>query len=65
MSTPVFAQVSYDVEGASKACGLAMSTVREAISKGDLPVRYYGKKPLVLANDLYEWINDLPDEKKR
>lgn len=66
MDETLFIQpVSYSMRGAAAATGLSESTLREAISKRYLPVRYYGKKPLILFEDLREWVRDLPDEKRR
>ncbi len=65
MSTPVFAAVSYSLSGAAEATGLSERTLDRAIAIGDLPVRYSGSKKLILANDLFEWVDGLPDEKRR
>lgn len=65
MSTPVFAQISFSVDGAAEATGISATTIRAVIRSGDLPARYYGPKTLILANDLFEWVDGLPDEKRR
>lgn len=63
--TLIIQPVSYSMRGASAATGLSERSVARAIQAGDLPVRYYGTKPLILFEDLREWIRDLPDEKRR
>lgn len=60
---PVFAQVSFSVQGAAAAVGLSTEAIRIAIRTNALPVRYYGTKPLILAPDLYDWVDGLPDRK--
>lgn len=62
-STPVFAQVSFDMAGAALATGLSEKSLDRAIAVGDLPARWFGRKKLVLAPDLFAWVDSLPDEK--
>lgn len=55
--------VSYDLAGAADACGLSLREVQRAIRRGDLPVHYSGRKPLILASDLTDYIESLPTER--
>lgn len=61
---PVFANVSFSVKGAAEATGLSEKSIRIAVKMNYLPARYYGSKTLILANDLYNWVDDLPDVKR-
>ena len=56
--------VSYDIPGAALATGLSASRLREYIANGDLAVHYSGTKPVVLRDELAEFIAALPSEKK-
>lgn len=62
MTSPVFAVISYRVPDAVSATGVGESRIREAIRVGDLVAHYVGTKPVVLATDLFEWIESLPTE---
>lgn len=61
MNAPI-AAVSFDVFGASAATGVSVDVIRRAYRSGDLPTHYPevdGKqvnKPLILADDLREWV---------
>lgn len=65
MSTPVFSVVSYSLTGAAEATGLSERTLDRVIAAGDLPVRFFGSKKLIKVDDLYEWVDSLPDAKKK
>ena len=54
------AAVSYDLRGASDACGLSVSEIQKAISDGDLIANYRGRKPLIRAIELDAWVASLP-----
>lgn len=55
--------VAYDYDTAASSTGLGRSTIEKAVYAGDLTVHYLGRKPLILADDLREWIASLPTEK--
>lgn len=55
--------VSYDLASAAAATGLSVRSLQLAISRGDLPVHYSGRKPLILASDLSEYVAALPTER--
>ena len=57
--------VSYDMAGAALATGLSQRELRRAIAVGDLIVHYRGTKPLILRDELLEFVRSLPTERKR
>lgn len=59
-----FGAVSFDQAGAAAATGLSERTIRDAIRNGDLIAHYLGKKPVILRDDLAEWISSLPTERR-
>lgn len=69
MNAPI-APVSLDAAGAAQASGLSVQMIRRAMRSGDLPVHYPkvdGRqidKPLILADDLREWVARGDSERK-
>ena len=59
----VQAPVSYDLPGAAAATGVSERTIRDAIRRGDLTAHYLGKKPLVMRDELADWVSALPTER--
>ncbi|MCU1418713.1 MAG: hypothetical protein JWP32_2887 [Schumannella sp.] len=57
--------ISYSVDGAAQAIGVSVDVIRKAVRDLDLPVRYYGRKPLIPAAALEKWFAGLPAERKR
>ena len=60
--------IAYTIEGAAAATPLGKDRIREAIRTGDLVVHYHpdsGDRPLILADDLRDWIRSLPTTKPR
>lgn len=61
MNAPI-APISFDVFGAGAATGVSVDVIRRAVRAGDLPVHLpevNGRqinKPLILAEDLREWV---------
>lgn len=62
MNAPRIAPVSFDYDGASAATGISADVIRRAVRAGDLEVHYPAvdgratAKPLILADDLREWV---------
>lgn len=52
--------VSYNTAGAVAATGIGETTIKRAIAEGDLVAHYVGKKIVLRAVDLDEWIQSLP-----
>ena len=64
MSVPTIqAPVSYDLPGAAAATGVSERTIRDAIARGDLIAHYLGRKPLVMRDELADWVSALPTER--
>lgn len=43
---------------------LSIDSIQKAIKLNELPVKYYGTKPLVKFEELMRWFDSLPDEKQ-
>lgn len=43
---------------------LSVDSIEKAIKSNELPVKYYGSKPLVKFDELMRWFDNLPDEKQ-
>lgn len=56
------APLAYTIPDAAAASGVSDKTLRRAIAKGDLPVRYPTARPVVLADDLHAWLANTPTE---
>ncbi len=59
-AAPQESRLAYDVNEAARVSGLGRSTVYEEIGAGRLVARKVGKRTLILAADLNEWLNSLP-----
>lgn len=58
--------IAYTIEGAAAATPFSRELIRTAIATGDLVVHYRpdgGRHPIILADDLRDWIKTLPTEK--
>lgn len=58
-------KLAYSLEEATAATGYSLDTIRKAISRHDLTVRYANRKPVILATELTDWLNSLPTEAPR
>lgn len=58
-------KLAYDIAGAAEATSYSQTTIREAIKNGELVARYRNSKPVVLAEDLDEWLKDAPTQPRR
>lgn len=56
--------VSYTLDGAAEASGIGRTTLERARDAGDLICHYVGRKPVIRAVDLDEWVQSLPTEKE-
>lgn len=59
-TTDTTAAVSFDLDGAARACGLSRRELQRAIATGDLTAHYRGRKPLIRRDDLDEFVASLP-----
>ena len=51
------------IEEVCRACGLGRTTVFAAIRAGDLVARRYGRRTIVLTDDLADFLHGLPTTK--
>lgn len=56
--------IAYDYKAAAEAVGLSVDTIKREVIANNLPVRYYGRKPLIPATALEKWFNALPAERR-
>lgn len=47
---------------AARILGLSLKSVDRAIARGDLKVKKYGKRSLLLIAEVERFLNDLPDQ---
>ncbi|MDQ1059114.1 hypothetical protein QFZ23_003015 [Arthrobacter globiformis] len=57
-------KLAYNLEEAATATGYTVSTLRIAIRRHDLLARYANTKPIILADELQDWLRSLPTEPK-
>jgi len=55
-------RISYTMLAAAQACGVSLTTLREAYKSGRLEVHYPTGRPVVLVEDLRAWIKSCPTE---
>lgn len=56
------APLAYTIADAAAAVGVSDRVIRRAIDKGDLTVRYPTSRPVILADELREWLATLPSK---
>jgi hypothetical protein len=62
MSRTFASTCHFRVEEAAEATGYSTSTLRIAIRRHDLIARYAKTKPVILAEELLDWLRSLPTE---
>jgi hypothetical protein len=55
-------KLAYSLDEAAEATGYSTSTLRIAIRRHDLLARYANTKPVILAEELLDWLKSLPTE---
>jgi hypothetical protein len=55
-------KLAYNLEEAAAATGYSTSTLRIAIRRHDLVARYANTKPVIMADELQDWLRSLPTE---
>lgn len=58
--------IAYTIEGAAAVTPFGEKVIREAIREGELIAHYRrdgGQHPVILADDLIDWIRTLPTER--
>ena len=56
------APLAYTIADAAAAVGVSDRVIRRAIDKGDLTVRYPTSRPIILADELRDWLATLPSK---
>lgn len=56
--------VSYKMAGAVAATGIGETNIKKAIADGELVAHYVGRKLVIHAADLDEWVRSLPTERE-
>jgi len=55
--------IAYTVDHATRIVGIGRTKLYEAIGSGQLPARKLGRRTLILATDLHDWLARLPSAK--
>lgn len=58
-------KLAYTFDEAAAAAGVSRDVINRAVAKGDLVPSYPSARPVLLADDLREWLAGLPNEKPR
>lgn len=53
---------AYTIPEAAEVASVGESTLKAAITSGDLPRRYPSTRPIILESDLDKWLESLPTE---
>lgn len=56
-------KLAYSIPAAAEAVDLSVSSIRDAIDRGDLRPKYPNRKPIIPAAELERWIASLSEEK--
>jgi hypothetical protein len=54
------AKLAYSIPEAAEATGYGVTTIKEAITVGDLTPRYANRKPVIPTAELERWIESRP-----
>lgn len=60
--TSANAKLAFNLDEAAAATGYSTSTLRIAIRRHDLVARYANTKPVIMAEELLDWLRALPTE---
>lgn len=55
-------KLSYTYDEAAAAVGVSSRTIRQLVADGDLTAKYIGRKPVIKATELSDWLDTLPSE---
>jgi hypothetical protein len=53
-------RISYTYAEAAEACGVSKDVIRGAVRRGDLVAHYPTARPVILADDLRDWMTATP-----
>lgn len=55
-------KIAYTIAEAADAASVSISYIRRSIAANELSVRYFGTKPVVLVEELTDWVKSQPSE---
>lgn len=55
-------KLAYNYAEAAEATGYSVDVIRRAVRNSELTARYACSKPIILADELNEWLHSLPTE---
>ena len=58
-------ELAFTVSEAARRAGVGRSSLYEAIARGELPLRKFGKRSLIRVADLQTWLDGLPTAKPK
>ncbi len=56
--------IAYTLADAAAACGVSERVLRRAIDRGDLSVRYPTARPVILVDELRDWMESRPTHRE-
>jgi excisionase family DNA binding protein len=58
-------KLAYTITEAAEACGVSHDVIRRAIAKGSIVARYPTARPVIPVDELRDWIESAPTERRR
>jgi hypothetical protein len=59
-AVPLSERLAVSCEEASALSGIGLTSIREAVARGDLKARKHGTRTVILPEDLKAWLKTLP-----
>lgn len=56
-------KLAYSIPELADAVSLSVTSIRDAIDKGDLKPKYPNRKPIIPAAEAQRWLDSMSDEK--
>jgi len=57
--------IAVTITQAVQLSGIGRSSIYQAISRGELPIRKWGRRSVILVDDLRRWLESLPEAELR
>ena len=57
-------KISFTITDAAAAVGVSEPVIRRALAKGNLVAHYPTTRPVILADDLRDWIDSAPTDRR-
>jgi len=58
-------KLAYSIAEAAEVSAVSTDTIRRAIRSNDLAVKYPTSKPVIMAQELSDWLNSRPSEPRK